>query len=53
MRASAGTASKTEVLSGVRDIVDRYDVFLLDMWGVMHDGQVAYEGVLDVVKKLK
>lgn len=53
MHASASTASKTEVLSGVGDIVDRYDVFLLDMWGVMHDGQVAYEGVLDVVSKLK
>ena len=51
--SASATVSKTEVLSGVRDIVDRYDVFLLDMWGVMHDGQVAYEGVLDVVSKLK
>ncbi|KAL3936647.1 MAG: hypothetical protein SGBAC_008078 [Bacillariaceae sp.] len=53
MHASTSTASKTEVLSGVRDIVDRYDVFLLDMWGVMHDGEAPYEGVLDVVSKLK
>ncbi|CAJ1959381.1 unnamed protein product [Cylindrotheca closterium] len=53
MHESTSTTSKTEILSGVRDIVDRYDVFLLDMWGVMHDGEVAYEGVLDVISKLK
>lgn len=53
MCASISIASKTEILSGVKDIVDRYDTFLLDMWGVMHDGQNAYEGVLEVVSKLK
>lgn len=53
IHASISTTSKTEILTGVREIVDRYDVFLLDMWGVMHDGQVPYEGVLDVISKLK
>jgi ribonucleotide monophosphatase NagD (HAD superfamily) len=33
--------------------VDDYDVFLLDMWGVMHDGVDAYEGVLDVIQQLQ
>ena len=40
-------------IQGVRDLVDDYDVFLLDMWGVMHDGSRPYEGVLDVIQKLK
>jgi len=38
---------------GIRKIVDDYDVFLLDMWGVMHDGINPYDGVPDVVQKLK
>ena len=42
-----------QVLTGVRDIVDRYDVFLLDMWGLLHDGSVTYPGVLDTVQKLR
>merc|ERR1712161_36024 len=39
--------------SGIRSIIDDYDVFLLDMWGVMHDGNQPYSGVQEVVKKLK
>lgn len=42
-----------KVVQGVRDLVDGYDLFLLDMWGVMHDGSQPYDGVLDVVSKLK
>lgn len=38
---------------GIRKIVDDYDVFLLDMWGVMHDGIQPYEGVPEVVQQLK
>jgi beta-phosphoglucomutase-like phosphatase (HAD superfamily) len=35
------------------EILDKYDTFLLDMWGVMHDGSKPYEGVLQTVKELK
>ena len=38
---------------GIRNVVDNYDIFLLDMWGVMHDGIKPYEGVPEVVQKLK
>ena len=40
-------------VQGVRDLVDDYDLFLLDMWGVMHDGSRPYDGVLEVIQKLK
>ena len=40
-------------MDGIRDIVDDYDVFLLDMWGVMHDGFNAYDGVIECVQKLR
>ncbi|KAL7543108.1 hypothetical protein ACHAXR_012675 [Thalassiosira sp. AJA248-18] len=33
--------------------MDRYDTFLLDMWGVMHNGSEPYEGVLQTVEELK
>jgi HAD superfamily hydrolase (TIGR01450 family) len=51
--ASQSLIPPLRLLEGVRDIVHDYDVFLLDMWGVMHDGTRPYEGVLDVVQKLK
>lgn len=41
------------LVDGIRDIVDDYDVFLLDMWGVMHDGFNAYDGVIECVQKLR
>jgi HAD superfamily hydrolase (TIGR01459 family) len=51
---STSTSSRTlKLVSGIRDIVDDYDVFLLDMWGVMHDGFNAYEGVIDTIKQLR
>lgn len=42
-----------KLLDGIRDIIEDHDVFLLDMWGCMHDGDRPYDGVLDVVQKLK
>jgi HAD superfamily hydrolase (TIGR01459 family) len=42
-----------KLLEGMRDLIDDHDVFLLDMWGCMHDGSLPYDGVLNVVQKLK
>jgi HAD superfamily hydrolase (TIGR01450 family) len=47
------TAPKLQLVHGIRDIIDDYDVFVLDMWGVMHDGFNAYEGVIDCVAQLR
>lgn len=30
----------------------RYDAFLLDQWGVMHDGSKAHVGAIECMKKL-
>lgn len=40
-------------ITRLRDIVEHYDVFLLDMWGVLHDGHAPYPGVLKAVAELK
>ena len=40
-------------VSGLQGIVEIYSTFLLDMWGVMHDGSQPYNGALQTVKFLK
>ena len=37
---------------GIRDILNKYDVFILDQWGVMHDGSKGYKQAISCVKKL-
>ncbi len=41
------------ILDGVRDIADQYDAFILDLWGVVHNGVAPYPGVLDCLDKLR
>lgn len=31
-------------ISGIADILDKYDGFIIDLWGVMHDGTQMYPG---------
>lgn len=37
----------------VSDFIDKYDAFILDIWGVIHDGSAAYPGVLETMQQLK
>ncbi len=39
-------------VSGLRDLVSDYDGFILDLWGVVHDGVNPYPGVLDCMARL-
>jgi len=39
-------------ISGVRELAAEYDGFVLDLWGVIHDGVRPYPGVLDCLKAL-
>jgi HAD superfamily hydrolase (TIGR01459 family) len=38
---------------GVAALAARYDGFILDLWGVIHDGITAYPGVTDTLRHLK
>lgn len=40
-------------LSHLSAIVVKYDAFLLDLWGVVHDGTQLYPGVSDVLQRLR
>jgi ribonucleotide monophosphatase NagD (HAD superfamily) len=39
------------LLGGVGEIVARYDALILDLWGVVHDGNQPYPGVLDALER--
>ena len=38
---------------GLRSIVDNYDLFYIDLWGVVHNGIKLYEGAISTLKELK
>ncbi|MBB6252572.1 TIGR01459 family HAD-type hydrolase [Nitrospirillum iridis] len=39
--------------TGLSQLADRYDGFILDLWGVVHDGIAPYPGVPDCLKALR
>ena len=41
------------LLAGLREIAPEYDGFILDLWGVLHDGSKPFPGVLDALARLK
>ena len=49
----AAPASPPVALAKLLDLADQYDAFLLDQFGVIHDGKTAYEGAVEAVKSLQ
>lgn len=46
----------TKFVSGISELINEYDVFIVDIWGVLHDGVKPYENVkkcLDNIQKSK
>jgi HAD superfamily hydrolase (TIGR01459 family) len=41
------------LLSGVDPLIERHDGFLLDIWGVIHDGRKPFPGVLEALARIK
>jgi len=39
-------------LKNIFSIINKYDVFLFDIWGVITDGEMPYEGVTDIINKI-
>ncbi len=42
-----------QTLASVSEILDSYDAFLCDLWGVIHDGEFLYPCVLETLEKLQ
>lgn len=45
--------AKTKFCQGISDISDSYSAFIIDQWGVLHNGEKPYDGVIDCLKELK
>lgn len=41
------------LLTGIGDIAGQYDHFILDVWGVLHDGSAPFSGTIGCLHKLK
>lgn len=42
-----------KALRGIRSLIDRYDTFVVDLWGTLHNGIVVYPGAIDGLMRLK
>ena len=38
---------------GLRSIVEEYDVFFIDIWGVLHNGLNLFHNSVEVLEKLE
>ena len=45
--------SGIQIIKDISEIIDDYDVFFIDLWGVIHNGVKLFPGVLKVLEILK
>ncbi len=41
------------IISGLSEVADNYEAFILDLWGVVHNGLAPYPGVLECMEQLR
>ncbi len=41
------------ILGGLAEMADDYDLFILDLWGVVHDGVTVYPGAANCLRRLR
>lgn len=46
------TEIKTTLLNGLHEIIDQYDGFLIDVYGVVHEGTKVYPHVIECLEKI-
>lgn len=47
------TAAHPVFFEGIRQLAARFDGFILDQWGVLHDGATPYPGAQDALARLR
>jgi HAD superfamily hydrolase (TIGR01459 family) len=52
MNTDFGGAVQTRLLVGLRELAPHYDGFILDLWGVVHDGVAPTPGALECLRAL-
>lgn len=49
---TALSGSDFQFVEGVQEIADSYDAFIIDLWGVVHDGIALHDGVMHCLDAL-
>ena len=39
-------------IRSIYEVIDRYDNFIIDQWGVMHDGSVGFKHAIEAIEYL-
>ena len=47
------TSETPRFVEGAQALVESYDLFLLDQYGVLHDGLAAYPGAVEALRELR
>ncbi|MEC7028242.1 MAG: TIGR01459 family HAD-type hydrolase, partial [Pseudomonadota bacterium] len=42
-----------KMINGLQDIAADYDAFILDIWGVLHDGIAPFAGTIECLENLQ
>ena len=45
--------AESTLCAGVADLAERYDHFVVDQWGVLHDGHAPYPDAIDCLRRLR
>ena len=45
--------TKTRAIGGLREIADNFDTYLVDQWGVLHDGHTSHKPAVEAMHQLK
>lgn len=53
MKSSTSLRLLSNKVTGIGAILDNYDSFIIDQWGVLHDGKKLYPGVLECLQAMK
>jgi len=41
------------IIDGLAEVADRYALFLVDQWGVLHDGESPHDGAIETLQRLR
>ncbi len=50
---TTNSINKTKFCAGISDISDSYSGFIIDEWGVLHNGEKLFDGVIECLTELK
>ena len=53
LKKSLEKIHKMKTLENIREIINKYEVFILDQWGVIHDGNRGYSHAIKCINYLK